>query len=168
MTKKNTKLRKYYLPMQLINQTLIDQLIEKAKNSPRRRAIHCFHLGDADLMHRMLNALETDTYVQPHLHPHKHEAFIVLKGRILVVIFDKEGNISTHQILAEGTGNFGLEIPPQTYHTLIALETGTVIFEIKHGPYDARTDKIFATWSPKEGEANCLIYNENLLKMLQV
>ncbi len=152
--------------MKLIDQVLIDQLIEKAKNSPRRRAIHCFHSGDADLMHRMLNALETDTYVQPHLHPDKHEAFIVLKGKILVAIFDRNGKVTAHQILAEGTGNFGLEIPPKTYHTLVALVSGTVIFEIKHGPYDALTDKVFATWSPQEGDDNCLEYNTNLLKTI--
>lgn len=153
--------------MKLINQDLLEQLSSKAKVSPRKRAIHCFHSGDADTMHRMLNALEPTTYVQPHLHPDKHEAFIILKGSILFVVFDEQGSITHHQLLAEGTGNFGVEIPPQTYHTLIAMEEGTVIFEIKHGPYHLATDKVFATWSPKEGEAGCQQFNATILEKLR-
>jgi len=152
--------------MKLINQDLIAQLSSKAKTSPRQRAIHCFHEGDADTMHRMLNALEPTTYVQPHLHPDKHEAFIILKGSILFVVFDEDGNITNHQVLAEGTSNFGLEIPPKTYHTLIALKEGTVIFEIKHGPYHLLTDKVFAKWSPQEGEATCQAFNDAILEKL--
>jgi cupin fold WbuC family metalloprotein len=152
--------------MKEINDTLLSQLSDKAKYAPRRRAIHCFHSGDADVMHRMLNALEPDTYVQPHLHPDKHEAFIVLRGRLLFVVFDEQGSLIDHRILEQTTGNFGLEIPPKTYHTLISLESGTVIFEIKHGPYDPLTDKTFATWSPKEGDSNCQEYNSNILKQI--
>lgn len=155
--------------MKFINHDLLDQLTENAKNSPRRRAIHCFHEGATDTMHRMLNALEPDTYVQPHCHPDKSEAFIVLRGRMLFVVFDEGGNVIKHHILAYDTGNFGLEIPPKTYHTLIALEVGTVIFEIKHGPYDVLTDKIFGTaWSPQEGSADCLAFNEKILKQLDI
>ncbi len=154
--------------MKLIDQNLIGQLSSKAKNSPRQRAIHCFHEGDADLMHRMLNALEPTTYVQPHLHPDKHEAFIILKGSILFVVFNEKGNIINHQILAEGSDKLGLEIPPQTYHTLIALEAGTVIFEIKHGPYNILTDKVFADWAPKEGQEGCQLFNENILQALKL
>lgn len=149
-----------------IDQVLIDELVTKAKNSPRRRAIFRFHEKDEDTMHRMLNALEPDTYVQPHFHPDKHEAFIILQGSILFVIFDENGKIMQYYLLKAGTSDFGLEISPKTYHTLISLESGTVIFEIKHGPYDAQTDKTFATWAPKEGEANCLEFNENIIRKL--
>ncbi len=153
--------------MKLIDKNLLAQLSSAAKDSSRQRAIHCFHEGDADLMHRMLNALEPTTYVQPHKHPDKCEAFIILKGSILFVIFDEKGNIIKHEILAAGADCLGLEIPPQTYHTLIALEEGTVIFEIKHGPYNALTDKVFAAWSPKEGEEGCQLFNQNILQTLR-
>lgn len=105
--------------------------------------------------------------MQPHMHPDKCEAFIILKGSILFVIFDEKGNILRHQILAQGSDCLGLEIPPQTYHTLIALEEGTVIFEIKHGPYNALTDKVFATWSPKEGEEGYQLFKQNILSILR-
>lgn len=149
-----------------INQVLIDDLVKKAKSSPRRRAIFRFHEKDEDTMHRMLNALEPDTYVQPHFHSDKHEAFIILQGSILFVIFDENGQVIQYHVLKAGTSDFGLEISPQTYHTLISLESGTVIFEIKHGPYDAQTDKTFATWAPKEGEANCSEFNKSIIRGL--
>jgi cupin fold WbuC family metalloprotein len=151
-----------------IDSSLIDELIQKAQTSPRKRAIYRFHERDEDTMHRMLNALEPDTYVQPHFHPDKHEAFIILKGCILFVIFDENGKIQTHHILREGSENFGLEILPKTYHTLISLASGTVIFEIKHGPYDVLTDKTFASWAPKEGDANCNEYNQTIISALNI
>lgn len=149
-----------------IDQILIDELVEKARSSPRRRAIFRFHEKDEDTMHRMLNALEPDTYVQPHFHPDKHEAFIILQGSILFVIFDEKGKIMQYHVLKAGSSDFGLEISPKTYHTLISLESGTVIFEIKHGPYDAQTDKTFAPWSPREGEADCQEFNKKIVREL--
>ena len=39
--------------------------------------------------------------------------------------------------------------------TFAALEAGTVLFEIKPGPYSALTDKDFAHWAPPEGDPAC-------------
>ena len=78
-----------------INETLISKTSEKAKLSSRRRMNFNFHNEDSATLQRMLNAMEPDTYIQPHKHenPDKVEAFFVLRGRILVVEFDDEGNI---------------------------------------------------------------------------
>lgn len=46
-----------------------------------------------------------------------------------------------------------LEIPAGTWHTAVALEPGTVLFEIKPGPYSPLAGNDFAAWAPAEGEA---------------
>ncbi len=108
------------------------------------------------------------TYVQPHKHenPDKREAFLILKGKILVVSFDDAGTINDYVLLSPTGGNFGLEIPPRTYHTLICLETGSVLYELKDGPYIVATDKVFAPWAPKEGDPGSSAYNREILDQL--
>ena len=42
------------------------------------------------------------------------------------------------------------DIRAGVWHTLVAMETGTVIFEVKPGPYSPLTDKDFARGAPDE------------------
>jgi cupin fold WbuC family metalloprotein len=113
----------------------------------------------------MLNALQKNTYVQPHKHenPDKHEVFLILRGKAAVIEFDDSGKIIDHIILDYSKGNFGVEIKPRVWHTIIALENGTVVYEIKEGPYSPINDKNFATWAPKEGDEHCKAFINNLL-----
>ncbi len=151
-----------------INQTLLNEVTEKARNAPRQRMNHNFHQSADDLLNRMLNAMEPGTYVQPHKHenPDKREAFLILRGRILVLAFDELGNVTDHLELNPATGNFGLEITPRTYHTLIALESGSVLYELKDGPYNVQNDKQFAPWAPAEGSPEAAAYVQNLLNQI--
>lgn len=160
-----------------INEVLISESSEKAKNSPRRRINFNFHKEDSASLQRMLNAMEPDTYFQPHKHenPDKVEAFFVLRGRILVVEFDDKGNIIDHLILDAKAGNFGTEIAPRTWHTVICLEADSVAYEVKDGPYNAAIDKNFAVWAPPEnndidtdGHHECQDFNSKILKALKI
>jgi len=151
-----------------INETFISATSEKAKINPRRRQNFNFHKEDVATLQRMLNALELDTYIQPHKHenPDKVEAFFVLRGRILVVEFDDDGNITEHIVLDARNGNYGSEIAPRTWHTIICLEAGSVAYEVKDGPYDVAVDKDFAPWAPTEGDENCAAYIAEILDKL--
>ena len=154
--------------MIIINDEFIEPVTSKAKVSPRRRMNYNFHKQLDDPLQRMLNCLEPDTYIQPHKHenPDKCEAFILLKGKILVVEFDDEGLVTSHTILKAGTGVYGAEIAPRVFHCIIALEPESVVYEIKNGPYSPLDDKNFASWAPKESEDGCETYMENLKKQL--
>lgn len=151
-----------------IDHSLLNALSEKAKTAPRLRTNHNFHQTAADPLNRMLNAMEPGTYVQPHKHenPDKREAFLLLRGKILVVSFDDGGTVKDYVLLNPQSGNFGLEIPPRTYHTLICLEAGSVLYELKDGPYDVANDKVFAAWAPAEGSPEAAAYNGQLLGRL--
>ncbi len=148
-----------------INQTLLDEVSAKARQSPRQRMNYNFHQVPEDPINRMLNAMEPGTYVRPHRHqgPDKREAFLILRGKILVISFDEGGTVNDSVLLSPALGNFGLEIPPGTFHMLIALETDSVLYEFKDGPYDVRNDKQFAEWAPEEGSPEASVYLEKLL-----
>ncbi len=153
--------------MIIINEELLDAVATKAEISPRKRMNYNFHPQLDDPLQRMLNCLEPGTYIRPHKHenPDKVEAFILLKGKVLVVEFDDEGNITSHALLEAGTGTYGAEIAPCIFHCIIALEKNSVVYEIKNGPYSALDDKNFAQWAPKEGEEGCRAYLEKIIEV---
>jgi cupin fold WbuC family metalloprotein len=137
--------------MRLIDESLIADLAGQAEASPRRRAIVRFHEHEEPVQ-RMLNALRDDSYVQPHRHqdPDKVELFVALTGRLLVLEFDDDGQVTSHAVI-DGQGPVrGAEIRPRTWHALLALDPVAVALEIIEGPFDAATHKKFAPWAPED------------------
>jgi cupin fold WbuC family metalloprotein len=123
--------------MIIINDEFIRPVADKANTSPRRRMNFNFHPQLDDPLQRMLNCLEPDTYIQPHKHenPDKVEAFILLKGKVLVVEFDADGNVVSHALLEAGTGTYGAEIAPRD--TIVSLRSNEVRWFMK-----SKTDPI--------------------------
>jgi cupin fold WbuC family metalloprotein len=152
-----------------IDTSLLDQVSEKAKAAARKRMNHNFHQTAEDLLNRMLNAMEPGTYVCPHKHenPDKREVFLILRGSFLIVEFSDEGTITDYTVLSQSRGVYGLEIPPRIYHTLICLEPGSVLYELKDGPYIPASDKHFAPWAPVEGSPEAAAYMLGILEKLQ-
>jgi cupin fold WbuC family metalloprotein len=138
-----------------IDEPLISRVSEQAEKRPRLRQNYNFHRQMDDTLQRLLNAIEPYSYIQPHKHemPDKREVFFILRGRMAVIEYDAAGNILDHIILDARSGNYAVEIPERTWHSIISLEPGSVSYEFKDGPYDPIDDKNFATWAPREGEA---------------
>jgi len=148
----------------IVSAELLNEVIQKAKNLPRGRMNYNFHDDLADPINRMLNAFEPGTYIQPHRHenPDKREVFIVLRGSLVVVFFDNSGTPTDFILLDRDKGNFAVEIPIGAWHSVFALISGTVVYEVKDGPYLPMNDKNFASWAPKEGEPGCEEYLKKL------
>jgi cupin fold WbuC family metalloprotein len=103
-----------------------------------------------DPVHRLLNAFEPSSYVRPHRHrdPPKHETLAVLRGRGAVVAFDDGGAVSAVAVLTPSGPQHVAEVPAGTWHTLVALEPGTVYLEVKEGPYAQPAAADWAPWAP--------------------
>lgn len=134
--------------MKLINETLLDEVTAQARKSPRLRMNYNFHETMEAPIHRMLNALEPGTYLVPHRHPDKEEVYLVLRGSLLAFLFDEEGKVTVKETLSPAAGNYGIEIPAGAWHSIVVLEPGTVIYEIKQGPYSPLTPENIAPWAP--------------------
>jgi cupin fold WbuC family metalloprotein len=68
-------------------------------------------------------------------------------------------------VAARGTTR-GVEIPPRTFHCVISLEAGTVLFELSPGPYDPASHKRPAPWAPAEGTPEVATYLAGLRRKL--
>ena len=126
--------------MQLINDILLDEVSEKAVQSSRLRMNYNLHDSLEAKAQRLLNALEPGTQLPVHRHSHTAETYILLRGRINVLFYNEDKQVQEKQELAVGSGDHGVHIPAGQWHTLEVLEGGTVIFEVKDGPYTHLTE----------------------------
>ena len=119
----------------IIDKKLLDTVSEQAKSSPRLRMNYNFHQSLEDKCHRMLNAVEPGTEVPIHRHPTKDESFVVLRGKVKVSTYNDDGSVIESVILSLAEGRYGVDIPKNVWHKLESLESGSVIFECKEGPF---------------------------------
>ncbi|WP_282016619.1 WbuC family cupin fold metalloprotein [Marinifilum flexuosum] len=135
--------------MKEISTKLLDDISSKAIENPRKRMNYNFHKDGEEILQRMLNALEPDTYLPPHKHTDKVEVFLLLRGKVHVLLFDDAGEIVEVKTLDPIAGEYGVEIPAGIWHTIFVQESGSVIYEIKEGPYVPGVGVEFAPWAPQ-------------------
>lgn len=143
--------RNQHEPLSLIaiDEKLLGAATSAAEANHRKRSIIRFHELDESLQ-RMLNAIEPESYTRPHRHTDKAELFVALRGSALVVRFSENGTPQEGVVVSAEGPIRGAEIPPGAWHCLVSLARGTVMFEVKQGPYIAETDKQPAAWAPPE------------------
>lgn len=119
----------------VIDNLLLDLVSEKAKGSSRLRMNYNFHQSLEDKCHRFLNAVEPGTEVPIHRHPTKDETFVLLRGKVRVTTHNDDGSIKENIILRPEEGKYGVNIPKGVWHKVESLESGSVFFECKEGPF---------------------------------
>lgn len=139
---------------QVVNLELLDRVSAEAQASPRRRKNYNFHASESEASHRLLNAMEPDSYVRPHCHSDesKDETILVLRGRFGVVFFDTAGRVTGTTVLAPASHAVAVNIPHGVFHGIVALEPSSVFFEAKAGPYQPLKAEEKAAWAPPEGD----------------
>jgi cupin fold WbuC family metalloprotein len=150
--------------VEFIDHQKLDEISLKAKASPRLRMNYNFHSSDHDLCHRLLNAMEPDSYIQPHRHLdiNKDETLMLIRGKLGLIIFDDQGSVQAHTLIEPNGDNVIVNIPSGTYHTWLSLEEGSVFFEAKAGPYKPLAQDEKAPWSPEENTALSTQYLKDL------
>jgi cupin fold WbuC family metalloprotein len=121
--------------MEIIDISLLNSVTEDAKKSSRLRMNYNFHKHLDDKAQKLLNALEPGTIIPIHRHQYTSETYILLRGQLKVLFYDSSKTLIQTCNLNPDEGNFGVEIPSGQWHSVEALESGTVIFEVKEGPY---------------------------------
>lgn len=149
-----------------VDDALLAHLSSGARAATRRRLNHNLHASADEPIQRMLNAMEPDSYVRPHVHPDKWELLIAVRGSFDVLFFDGDGVLSARHRLVAGTRRAPrepgpapigvgpmIEYPEGTWHALVCLEPGSVFFEVKAGPWVRTAPHEFASWAPPEGDS---------------
>lgn len=120
-----------------ISQAVLDELTAQAKASPRLRMNMDLRNSASDGSQRMLNAIEPGSPLPIHRHKHTTETVVVLRGRLVWEYYDELDRTCTESIEVCPNGPVvALNIPAGQWHTVRALESGSVILEMKDGAYE--------------------------------
>lgn len=120
-----------------ITQALLDGLTSQAKASPRLRMNMDLRNSSADGSQRMLNAIEPGSPLPIHRHRKTSETVVCLRGRLVWEFYDELERICTETVELRPDGPVvALNIPAGQWHTVKALESGSVILEMKDGAYE--------------------------------
>lgn len=118
-----------------IDQTLLDRLSAGARDSARLRMNLDLRDSPDEGSQRMLNALEPGTILPVHRHRNTSETLVVLRGSVRQNLYDDNGSLVESLVLRPGGTEMAVSIPAGQWHNTVSLESGTVIFEAKNGPY---------------------------------
>jgi cupin fold WbuC family metalloprotein len=154
--------------MKLFDSEYFQRLIGQAKNNSRGRQ-HCnIHHSYEEPCQRLFNAIEPGSYIRPHRHTKdpRDELLVAIRGKMAVFTFDDSGKVVRMVPLMAAAGNFsttvGVEVSSDVWHTVIALESGSILLEVKAGPFDPSQPKDLAPWAPEEGT----IHSKKFLDLL--
>lgn len=119
-----------------IDDKLLDELTERAKQSPRLRANYDLRNTPEDNSQRMLNALEPGTVVPVHRHTKSSETVAILRGAVKTLFYNDEGQLTHNEIVKAGSSCPFYFVPLGAWHTVECLESGTILFETKDGAFE--------------------------------
>lgn len=119
----------------VIDKKVLDELSEQAKNNPRLRQAMDLRNSQEDCSQRMLNALEPGTIMPIHRHHASSETVVILRGRIKWAFYDNDGNEKENIVLDANGEVRMLNVERDRWHSLVCLESGSVLYESKDGPY---------------------------------
>ncbi len=150
--------------MKLFSAEQLNGLVVLAQISACLRQHQNIHSGFDEPCQRLFNAIEPGSYIRPHRHATvpREELLMAVRGLMALVTFDDFGAVQ--QVVRFGTEKYGadldvgVELPSQTWHTVLALVTGSVLLEVKAGPFDPNQPKDLAPWAPTEGDLACVEY----------
>jgi cupin fold WbuC family metalloprotein len=156
--------------MKVFSADYLNELTAEAQSSPRKRQHRNIHEDYKDPCQRLFNAIAPDSYIRPHKHATdpRDELLIAIRGSMALVTFDDSGNVMRVVRFNSGCNSeklaVGIEVPANTWHTVIALEPGCILLEVKAGPFDPKQPKDLAPFAPAEGSAGANDYLNQLIK----
>ena len=144
----------------------LDALSQQAEQAIRQRQHKNIHQHYNEPCQRLFNAIGIDSYIRPHRHSidPKDECLIAVRGRMALLVFDDVGQV--RQIIrfgaqtngAEQAISVGVNLPAGVWHTVIAEEPGSILFEVKSGPFNPEQAKEYASWAPAENTLDAAVY----------
>ena len=138
----------------VVDKKILDELTAKAKENPRLRCNLDMRNSADDQSQRMLNAIEPGSPLPIHRHQKTSETVVCLRGRLVWEYYQelrdeglelsdssKSSRIEkVQEIELSPNGQVvALNIPAGQWHTVRALESGSVILEMKDGAYEPLT-----------------------------
>lgn len=147
--------------MFILGNKMLDGLCQQAEYSLHRRQHLNIHSSYQENCQRLFNTIQPNSYIPPHRHyiANKQELLVAIRGSFCLITFDDHGNFvrsssfGSELYADELCSNIGVEIPPDVWHTVIAMQENSILLEVKEGPFVSEDSKEIALWAPRDGSA---------------
>lgn len=97
--------------------------------------------SEDDISQRMLNAIEPGSPERIHRHQHTSETVVCIRGRVVEEFYDELERICTESVVLTPSGsNVAINIPAGQWHSIRAVESGSVVLAVKNGKYEPLSD----------------------------
>ena len=153
-------------PIAAVGEGEIARLKAAVKASSKGRARINAHPDGDDALHEMIIAIDASSYIRPHKHPGKSEAFHIIEGEVDIIVFKDNGEIDCVVPLgAPGGGrSFYYRMSKPFFHTLIIRSNVLIVHEITNGPFRPEAT-VYADFAPEDSESqNTVAYQADLVR----
>jgi cupin fold WbuC family metalloprotein len=125
-----------------LSKKLIDCLEKKSLEAKFNTRV-CLHKGPEAALHEMIICQRNDQAHPPKRHPARDKTFLVLRGALLVSIFNEIGEVTKTWTLEPESKNkiFSVRIPAGVFHCDFALTETAVHLETTQGPFSPQDDR---------------------------
>jgi cupin fold WbuC family metalloprotein len=152
----------------------LSNLSSSAISSLRGRQNFNLHHDYSEPCQQLFNAISLNSYITPHRHflDPKDETLLAVRGLFAAIIFKECGELhsvlkfGSEQYLTQDIASIGVQLPPKVWHTVVALVEGSVLFEVKAGPFMESAAKEMAPWAPVEGSPESQGYFNRLKQLV--
>ena len=136
-----------------INNDLVEQIIEEARKSQRHMARLLMHFDHEDPVQEMLIAMGRDCAVMPNRSVGRSESLQIVKGELLLIIFDDDGNVVKRvEMRPAGSDKvFLYRLSSTPWHTMIPLSEIVVVHEALQGPFNNSSEPL-PDWVPGDSQ----------------
>lgn len=135
--------------MKRLDCSLFHSLAQRARENPRKQHIDEFHSSTDGTIRRLLHALEPDGYIRPFASHGTDKMLLCVQGKFLVATFTPDNTIDDISILGSDLHCRGAEIPSGTFHSVLALEPSSILYESHYGKPQRFTE---APWAPEHSD----------------
>jgi len=154
---KNAKSKSFNFKTDLasLTQDILKQLIELGQKEKQNARIS-LHTSSDNILHNMVIMQLKGTYNRPHKHVNKAEAYHLIFGEQMIIIFDDKGSIKDKCKMSMD-GNILYRFEKNLFHMSIPLSDIVVFHESKIGPFVRDGDSIFPDWAPQTPDIDTFI-----------
>lgn len=146
-----------------VTKDLQERLVQKALNHPLKKYRYCLHQNPESTLHEMVIVTTKYDMKYPDKHMYTTESNIILRGALLVIFFDEDGEIQKAFIM-KPDGMFYYRCGTNQYHMTIPLTDVAVYIEIKEGPFDEKSN-VYPEWAPERDNKDKLkVFNQEIKK----
>lgn len=134
----------------IFSKEIYDEFESILENTKEERFRISLHTSSEEELHNMIIAMKKASRMVPHKHE-KSESYHIIKGTILLIYFDQEGNM-LKGIKMNQDNTLVARVDKGSYHGIVAL-TDAIYHETRLGPFIPETDSIFPSFTEDKMKA---------------